>query len=295
MRAGCLRLFPRNSWQTGARGQRGSVLAAVALSAAVFGDFNGRPWRAVWVCEVPSLILVARLVQVLPRLTTRPVGRTSVGSADRAIESLWGHRRILFRLPLVAGSTTVFQTTAASDGLYWVKPVWFRYFGDKVAGELEMIIDGHFCVAKSGLPMRPTYQQNYLSFEGNDKVKQALMLLSPRGLTRRCWNMSAGCIACRRLCWQQGPAGGVPPGAIRGYAGLAGGAQAYPGNIHKVLCFPVDDECLEQHHDQLASRPTRNLKISWAGAPASNTRDTSLSWMQGAVTYQPPHPHPTSS
>ena len=55
-----------------------------------------------------------------------------------------------FLLPLVEGSTTVFQTTAASDGLYWAKPAWFRHFGDRVAGELEMVIDGHFCVAKSG-------------------------------------------------------------------------------------------------------------------------------------------------
>jgi hypothetical protein len=56
--------------------------------------------------------------------------------------------RLLLRL--VEGSTTVFQTTAASDGLYWAKPAWFRHFGDRVAGELEMVIDGHFCVAKSG-------------------------------------------------------------------------------------------------------------------------------------------------
>ena len=39
-----------------------------------------------------------------------------------------------FRLPLAEGSTTVFQTTAASDGLYWAEPAWYRYFGDDVAG-----------------------------------------------------------------------------------------------------------------------------------------------------------------
>ena len=33
-----------------------------------------------------------------------------------------------------------------------------------------MIIDGHSCVAKSGIPMRPIYQQNYPSFEGNDEA-----------------------------------------------------------------------------------------------------------------------------
>jgi hypothetical protein len=80
-----------------------------------------------------------------------------------------------FKLPLVEGSTTVFQTTTASDGLYWAKQAWFRYFGDKVAGELEMIIDGHFCMAKSRLPMRPSYQLNHPSFEGNDEAKRALI------------------------------------------------------------------------------------------------------------------------
>eukprot|EP00291_Cryptomonas_curvata_P000689 CAMPEP_0172182580 /NCGR_PEP_ID=MMETSP1050-20130122/18478_1 /TAXON_ID=233186 /ORGANISM="Cryptomonas curvata, Strain CCAP979/52" /LENGTH=697 /DNA_ID=CAMNT_0012856041 /DNA_START=843 /DNA_END=2939 /DNA_ORIENTATION=+ len=69
--------------------------------------------------------------------------------------------KIGFRLALVEGSTTVFQTTAASDGLYWAKPAWFRHFGDKVAGELEMVLDGHFCVAKSGFSMRPIYQRNH--------------------------------------------------------------------------------------------------------------------------------------
>jgi hypothetical protein len=38
------------------------------------------------------------------------------------------------RLPLAEGSTTIFQTTASSDGLAWAKPAWYRYFGDGVAG-----------------------------------------------------------------------------------------------------------------------------------------------------------------
>ena len=49
----------------------------------------------------------------------------------------------------------------------------FRRQGGR--GVLEMIIVGHFCVAKSGLFMRPIYQQNYPSFEGNDEVKRALI------------------------------------------------------------------------------------------------------------------------
>ena len=114
-------------------GRGGSVPAAVALPATVLATSIADPGRLPGVCEVR--VLVARSAQVLPRLTTRPVGRTSVGRADGAIESLWGHRHIIFRLPLVAGSTTVFQTAAASDGLCWAKPAWFRYFGDKVAGE----------------------------------------------------------------------------------------------------------------------------------------------------------------
>ena len=64
-----------------------------------------------------------------------------------------------FRLPLAEGSTTVFQTTAASDGLYWAEPAWYRYFGDDVAGESAAIIDGTFSVAKDGLPLKPIFSE----------------------------------------------------------------------------------------------------------------------------------------
>jgi hypothetical protein len=33
----------------------------------------------------------------------------------------------------------------------WAKPFRYKYFGDSLAGELEAIVDGHFCAAKSGL------------------------------------------------------------------------------------------------------------------------------------------------
>ena len=80
-----------------------------------------------------------------------------------------------FSLPLAEGSTTVFQTKASSDGLAWAKPHWYRYFGDEVAGELETIIDGHFCVAKEGLPMRPIFMRNHPSFENNLDAQRVLI------------------------------------------------------------------------------------------------------------------------
>ena len=80
-----------------------------------------------------------------------------------------------FMLPLAEGSTTVFQTTASSDGLAWAKPHWYRYFGDGVAGELEAIIDGHFCVAKIGLPLQPIFKRNHDSFENNPAAKKVLL------------------------------------------------------------------------------------------------------------------------
>jgi hypothetical protein len=80
-----------------------------------------------------------------------------------------------FALPLAEGSTTVFQTTAASDGLYWAKPQWFRYFGDGVAGELAAILDGTFCVAKSGMPFKPIFQKNHPTYETNPVAKKILI------------------------------------------------------------------------------------------------------------------------
>ncbi len=38
-----------------------------------------------------------------------------------------------------------------------------------------MVLDGHFCVAKSGFSMRPIYQRNHPSFEDNDEAKRALI------------------------------------------------------------------------------------------------------------------------
>ena len=74
-----------------------------------------------------------------------------------------------FSLPRAEGSTTVFQTKASSDGLAWAKPHWYRYFGDDVAGELETIIDGHFCVAKERwlmrVIMRPIFMLNHPKFK----------------------------------------------------------------------------------------------------------------------------------
>ena len=84
-----------------------------------------------------------------------------------------------FSLPLAEGSTTVFQTTAASDGLAWAKPAWFRYFGDGVAGELEAIIDGCFCVVKEGLPLRPIFMRNHSTLEDNpDELKVLIQILT---------------------------------------------------------------------------------------------------------------------
>ena len=80
-----------------------------------------------------------------------------------------------FQLPWAEGSTTVFQTTAASDGLYWAKPQWFRFFGKDVAGELEAILDGTFCAAKNGLPPKPIFQQNHPSYKDNPVAKEILI------------------------------------------------------------------------------------------------------------------------
>ncbi len=80
-----------------------------------------------------------------------------------------------FALPLAEGSTTVFQTTASSDGLAWAKQHWYRYFGDMVAGELEAIIDGRFCVVKEGFPLTPIFMRNHPSFENNPDAQWVLI------------------------------------------------------------------------------------------------------------------------
>ena len=38
-----------------------------------------------------------------------------------------------------------------------------------------MVFDGHFCMAKSGFSMRPIYQRNHPSFEGNDETKRVFI------------------------------------------------------------------------------------------------------------------------
>ena len=37
-----------------------------------------------------------------------------------------------------------------------------------MAGELEVIIEGIFCVAKEGLPLKPIFMRNHPSFEQNE-------------------------------------------------------------------------------------------------------------------------------
>ncbi len=78
-------------------------------------------------------------------------------------------------LPLAEGNTMMFQTTAASDGLYWVKPGWFRYFGDSVTGGLEAIIDCHFRAANSCTPLKPIFPCNRDSLDDNAAAIDALI------------------------------------------------------------------------------------------------------------------------
>ncbi len=80
-----------------------------------------------------------------------------------------------FQLPLAEGSTTVFQTSASSDGLAWAKPAWYRYLGDGVAGELEAIIGVHFCVANESLPRRPIFMRNHPTLKKDAKALAVLI------------------------------------------------------------------------------------------------------------------------
>ena len=107
-----------------------------------------------------------------------------------------------FMLPLAEGSTTVFQTTASSDGLAWAKPHWYRYFDDGVAGELEAIIDGHFCVAKIGLPLQPIFKRNHDSFENNPAAKKCSSRSSQSGSMRARSSMCADGIVFRSASWR---------------------------------------------------------------------------------------------
>ena len=81
-----------------------------------------------------------------------------------------------FRLPEVelARRPAVFQTVKSSDGLTWAKPFWYKYFGNSLAAELETILDGHFCIAKDGLPLRPIFMRNHPSLEDDPLAQKAL-------------------------------------------------------------------------------------------------------------------------
>ena len=62
----------------------------------------------------------------------------------------------------------------ASDSLQHAKPHWHRYFGS-ISAELETILDGHFAVAKDGLPLRPIFQRNHKSGEDDLYAQEVLM------------------------------------------------------------------------------------------------------------------------
>ena len=159
----------------------------VQLLFSSFPDsFLCRRWRNVWL--EPDLVLVCGQVHIFPELpvqaegsmrwgvctvNAKDLGPVTVSFSCPFIDAIrfvspWPATRFRegrhvmdkrFRLPLAEGSTTVFQTTAASDGLYWAEPAWYRYFGDDVAGESAAIIDGTFSVAKDGLPLKPIFSE----------------------------------------------------------------------------------------------------------------------------------------
>jgi hypothetical protein len=68
----------------------------------------------------------------------------------------------------------IFKTVGASDSLQHAKPYWHRYFGS-ISAELETILDGHFTVAKDGLPLRPIFQRNHKSWEDDPYAQEVLM------------------------------------------------------------------------------------------------------------------------
>jgi hypothetical protein len=68
----------------------------------------------------------------------------------------------------------IFKTVRASDSLQHAKPFWHRYFGS-ISAELETILDGHFTVAKDGLPLRPIFQRNHKSWEDDPYAQTVLM------------------------------------------------------------------------------------------------------------------------
>jgi hypothetical protein len=76
-----------------------------------------------------------------------------------------------FQLPVagVVGSAERpikrFKTVRPSDGLKLAIP--HRYLGS-IAPELEEILEGTFCMAKNGLPLRPILQRNHPSWEDDE-------------------------------------------------------------------------------------------------------------------------------
>ena len=75
------------------------------------------------------------------------------------------------RLPQLPNG--IFKTPESSDSLIRSKPHWYRYFGNDLAAELETILDGHYCVAKTGLPIRPIWLPNHPSW--NEAAQKTLL------------------------------------------------------------------------------------------------------------------------
>ena len=138
--------------------------------AAAFGVWWGVQTTEVRDLGVVVVSFAGALIDAIHFAAPWPKGRFRPGS------HLMDSR---FSILLAKDSTTVFQTTAASDGLAWAKPAWFRYFDDGVAGELEVIIDGCFCIAKEGLSLRPIFMRNHSMLEDNpDELKVLIQILT---------------------------------------------------------------------------------------------------------------------
>jgi hypothetical protein len=75
--------------------------------------------------------------------------------------TVWQGSWRLLLMDIFVSQRRVFQCSLFSSG----------YFGDCVAGELEAFIDGHLCVAKTGLPVQLIFKRNHASFENNPAAK----------------------------------------------------------------------------------------------------------------------------
>ncbi len=86
-----------------------------------------------------------------------------------------------FQLPVatVVGSAErpvkIFKTGWASDGLKLAVPFWHRCFGSLAPG-LETILEGTFCMAKSGLPLLPIFQRYHQSWEDDKYVREEVLI-----------------------------------------------------------------------------------------------------------------------